>query len=68
MANGQKIADELRCLGQRKSSEAKKIAEEVNEHIPHYEFVISVFADELRADLGELAAWIERGRFDDDQN
>lgn len=66
MVNGQKIADELRCLGQRKASEAKKIAREVNEHIPYYEFVISVFANELRADLGELAASIERGQFDDD--
>lgn len=66
MANGQKIADELRRLGQRKSSEAKKIGRGVAEHIPYYEFAIGVFADELRADLGELATWIERGQFDDD--
>lgn len=66
MVNKQKVADELRSIGGRKSSEAKKIAKEVGEHIPHYEFAISVFADELRADLGELAAWIERGQFDDD--
>lgn len=68
MVNKEKVADELRSIGMRKSSEAKKIAKEVNEHIPYYEFVISVFGDELRADLGELAASIERGQLDDDQN
>lgn len=66
MANEQKIADELRRIGERKSSELKKFALEAAEYIPIYEFTINVFANEIRADLGELASWIERGEFDDD--
>ncbi|WP_411703506.1 hypothetical protein ACLI1U_002352 (plasmid) [Corynebacterium sp. LaCa7] len=63
--SNQDIAVELRRIGERKASEAKRFAQEAAEYIPFYEVSISIFAHEIESDLGELASWIENGKFDD---